>query len=76
MRIMSPRLREAWRQKPSEPVSVEELQIEDVNVNYHSVDPAFLRNKNLPIDPKIIENKEQAYQEEIARWADLDYEEE
>lgn len=71
--MMNQRLQTVRNRKPIDDVSQEELKIEDVRVNFQSVDPAFLRNKHLPIDPKILADKEQAYQEEIARWADLDY---
>lgn len=74
--MMNQRLQTVRTRKPLEDVSQDELRIEDVRVNFQSVDPAFLRNRNLPVDPKILADKEKAYQEEIARWADLDYEEE
>lgn len=70
--MMSSRLQQVRTKKPLAEVSEEELRIEDVRVNYQSVDPAFLSNRHLPVDPSIVKNKEEAYQEEIARWADLE----
>ena len=70
--IMSPRLTTARSLRPNSGPSVDELQVEDVRVNFRAVPREFLANHNLPVDPNIVAKKEEAYQREVHRWADLE----
>lgn len=70
---MTPRSRIYQERKPQAEPGFEEIQRVDA-FNSKAVDPRFLKNQHLPIDPKIVEEKQRAYLEELERWSQLDTE--
>lgn len=57
--------------KPQADPDFAEIQRVDA-FNSKAVDPRFLKNQHLPIDPSIVEEKKQAYLEELERWTALE----
>ena len=71
MKQTNPRA-EVYRQtRPNKDVSFEELQRVDA-FNGKSVDPRFLRNSKLPVDPRVEAEKKKEYLTELERWAALE----
>lgn len=56
--------------RPEPDVRFDELVRVDA-YNPKSVDPRFLRNSNIPVDPAIEAKKHKDYLDEVERWSEL-----
>lgn len=70
---MNPRAKIYQETKPHKEVSVDDI-VEHVRSDLQKVDPRFLRNQYLPIDPSLVAEKREAYLEELERWTELEEE--
>lgn len=69
--MSNPRAQIYQQARPKTDVGFDELARVD-GYNSKSVDPRFLRNTHLPVDPDIEEDKRKAYLLELEKWAALD----
>lgn len=61
-----------YRQNTPKPdVTFDDLQ-KATTYDPFKVDPRFLRNNNLPVDPQIEEKKQKEYLIELERWSELE----
>ena len=70
MKQTNPRAEVYKQTRPNKDVSFDELARVDA-FNSKSVDPRFLRNTHLPVDPAIEAERKKEYLTELERWAAL-----
>lgn len=67
--MTSPRARIYQEKSPQTEPTPEELETSSVQVGA-PLDPRFLSNKNIPIDPKVEEARKKKYEDEVSKWAE------